>query len=230
MAPVPRHLSETLSVLVHQAITFTRSPVKRDQTTWDFVAPPIVIRWPPEPPSAMANLLKLSGRSMRRSIGYMVFQTKTARQSRQNRHGQPPQLDDDSEEREPGGFAERGTLWESAWSRRGSCQGLDQLRRGRHNGAFFALASKMALVGSRFDSKTAEQLQVSKTRMACLWWTRLIMTACLSRSSCALDIMFGEDEAAHLVKQALNTNGDPLLSLRDYLTDKFFKALCSKIP
>ena len=222
LAPVPRHLSETLSVLVHQAITFTKIASEEDETTWDFVAPP---DWPDGTRKAAERHVQLA--EIERQIDEEVYRlygiSDEDRQAIEAElaTGSIPQLDDDSEEIEPGGFAEQEPS-ESTWSSEALAKAWISYAVGVIMG-HFRPGIENGVGRGRFDSKTAEQLQALEDQDGLLVVDPTHHDDIASKVLCALDIMFGEDEAAHLVKQALNTNGDPLLSLRDYLTDKFFK-------
>ncbi|HPZ76332.1 MAG TPA: BREX-1 system adenine-specific DNA-methyltransferase PglX [Thermosynergistes sp.] len=219
--PVAGEWNIKLQELVTQASVLAKIDSEEDETTWDFVAPP---DWPDGTQKVAERHAQLA--EIERQIDEEVYRlygiSDEDRQAIEAElaTGSIPQLDDDLEEIEPGDSAEQEPSESAsrealakAWISYAVGVIMGHFRPGIENG-----------VGrGRFDSKTAEQLQALEDQDGLVVVDPTHPDDIASKVLCALDIMFGEDEAAHLVKQALNTNGDPLLSLRDYLTDKFFK-------
>jgi hypothetical protein len=219
--PVPSSSNDILREHVDKTIALAKTASEEDETTWDFVAPP---DWPDGTQKVAGRHAQLA--EIERQIDEEVYRlygiSDEDRQAIEAElaTGSIPQLDDDLEETEPGDSAEQEPSESAsrealakAWISYAVGVIMGQFRPGVENG-----------VGrGRFDSKTAEQLQALEDQDGLVVVDPTHPDDIASKVLCALDIMFGEDEAAHLVKQALNTNGHPLLSLRDYLIDKFFK-------
>lgn len=75
----------------------------------------------------------------------------------------------------------------------------------------------------RFDRETAERLAGLADIDGLLVFDPAHSDDLAAKVLTALEIMFGEQEAAELIGEALGNRGEPLAQLRDYLADKFFK-------
>jgi len=220
--PIVMEESVRLQELVEQAIALAKTASEEDETTWDFVAPP---DWPDGTQKVAERHAQLA--EIERQIDEEVYRlygiSDEDRQAIEAElaTGSMPQLDDDSQEIEPQDSAEQEP-YELAWSRDALAKAWISYTMGVIMGQFRP-GVESGVGRGRFNSKTAEQLQALEDQDGLFVVDPTHPDDIASKVLCALDIMFGEDEAAQLVKQALKTNGDPLSSLRDYLTDKFFK-------
>jgi hypothetical protein len=220
--PVVRDESARLQELVEQAIALAKVDSEEDETTWDFVTPP---DWPDgiqkvtERHAQLAEIERQIDEEVYRLYGISDEDRRAIEAELAT--GNISQLDGDSQETEPEDSAEQEP-YELVWSREALAKAWISYAVGMIMGQFRP-GVEDGIGRGRFDGKTAERLQALKDQDGLLVVDPTHPDDIASKVLCALDIMFGEDEAAKLVKQALNTNGDPLSSLRDYLADKFFK-------
>ncbi len=229
--PVPRASSESLQKLVEKAIALAKADSEDDETTWDFIAPPDwpVCRAGTGRPEGIQKVAERHARlaEIERQIDEEVYRLYGI--SEEDRRAIEAELavgtntiENENEEKSEDTDSVEAETPETFWSEPDLARAWISYAVGIVMGQFEPGAEN-GLGRGRFNTETANRLKALRDADGLLVAEPGHADDLASKVLSALDIMFGEDEAARLVNEALNTHGDPLTILRDYLADKFFK-------
>ena len=220
--PVPKASSHSLRTLVDQAIALAKADSEDEETTWDFITPPDRpdgTQKVAERHSQLAEIERQIDEEVYRLYGISIEDRRAIEAelaaggtSTENEEDEEPG-DTDSEETET-----TKTFWSEedlakAWISYAVGIVMGQFEPGLENG----------LGRGRFDKETANCLQALKDEDGLLVVDQGHPDDLAVKVFAALEVIFGEEKAESLIRQALTNNSEPLTILRDYLADKFFK-------
>lgn len=223
--PVPRASSDSLRNLVEQAIALAKADSEDDETTWDFIAPP---GWPDgiskvaERHTQLAEIERQIDEEVYRLYGVSQEDRRAIEEelavggSGAENEGDEEPGDSDSEE------SEEHTTVECFWSEQALAKAWISYAVGVVMGQFEPGAEK-GLGRGRFDTGTVNHLQALKDRDGLLVVDPGHPDDLAAKVLAALEVIFGEADAESLIRHALGNTGEPLATLRDYLTGTFFK-------
>lgn len=213
--PIPRESSPTLQTLVERAIALAKRDSEEDETTWDFIAPPV---WPDGLQRVAARHAELA--ELEHQIDEEVYRLYGIREDdrqaieRELAESQPnPDADEDGSDTPPdadessddAGHLTRDELAHQWLSYAvgivlGPFQPGDGVGRGAFDERLLAIRDQDGLTPVDADHPQEMAGQV---------WS-------------ALDIILGDTAAAEIVREALGP-GSPHDLLRGFLADKYFK-------
>ncbi|OPY85800.1 MAG: hypothetical protein A4E72_01831 [Syntrophus sp. PtaU1.Bin208] len=220
--PFPATTSESLPILVRQAIELAKVDSEEIETTWDFVSPPNCsdgIQKVAERHSQLAEIERQIDKEVYRLYG-ISDEDRRAIEAELAAGGASTENEEDEE---PGGTdSEETETAENFWSEENLAKAWISYAVGIVMGQFEP-GSEDGLGRGRFDTETANHLQALKDQDGLLVKDPGHPDDLAAKVLSALEVIFGEEKAETLIREVLGNNGELLANLRDYLADKFFK-------